>query len=171
MAGPKRCFISYAHHDHPGFQRLLVYLTALSNNYDFAIWHDERLNAGYRWHATILDELSKSDLIVPLVSADFLASPYIREHELPAIADLWTRNAALVAPIIYTACPWKSVFGKYIQCAPKKNGKLGVVPVCEWPNRETAFGGAAEEIGKAIESWFGCKPVSPFAPRVPGGAP
>lgn len=171
MARPAQCIISYAHHDHAGCERLQVHLTALSRGFGFNIWHDERLDAGYRWHEGILAEIARSDLIVLLVSADFLASSYIHEHELPAIIDRWNRREALVVPVIYKKCPWKSTFGTYIQCTPKKNGKLGVTPVCEWSDREAAFGGAAEEIGRAIENWFGCKPVSPFAPPVSGGAP
>ena len=171
MARPKRCFISYAHHDYAGFQRLQVHLTALSRVFGFKIWSDERLDAGYRWHDAILAEIAKSDLIIPLVSADFLASSYIHEHELPAIIDRWTRRDALVVPVVYARCPWKSALGSYIQGAPKKNGKVGVVPVCEWPNRDTAFGSATEEIGRAIENWFGCKATTLFAPKAPGGAP
>ena len=45
-------------------------------------WHDRRIGAGTEWAGAIARELEAADIILRLVSADFVASDYIYDIEL-----------------------------------------------------------------------------------------
>ena len=49
------------------------------------LWADTRLSAGDRWDKEIDGALKQAGVVVALVSADFLASKYVTENELPVI--------------------------------------------------------------------------------------
>lgn len=162
---PSQCFVSYAHHDKPGFDRLLVHLTPLTALYGFRIWHDQRINPGFYWNDEILGHLRQSQIFVLLTTNDFLASDYILRYELPAIIEQHKQNDALVLPVIYRECAWHGFFGGYIQAVPSQNGRLR--PVHDWKDREKALAISTNAISDSIREWFGVTPTSPFAGASP----
>jgi TIR domain len=172
MARPGQCFISYSHHDHGGFERLLAHLTAVAGLYRFKLWHDRRTNAGYVWHRAIVTEIEKSDIFIPLVTNDFFASDYISGHELPAMLDRNQNAEALLIPVVYRESCWRNYFGNYVELVPK-NSKHNLVPVFKWRDREEAFAVAANAISSSIEEWFGVKPypIFPTPAASAGGNP
>jgi hypothetical protein len=161
MARPGQCFISYSHHDHGHFEKLLVHLKAVSNLYGFPLWHDHRINAGNYWDAKIQSEIAKSDIFVCLTTNAFFSSGYIFNSELPAIIDRHNNSNALVLPVVFEECIWRAYFGDYIQLAPK-DAKQELVPVSAWKNKNEALGIAANAIGASIADWFGVSPAVDF---------
>ena len=172
MARPGQCFISYSHHDHGHFEKLLVNLQAVANLYGFALWSDRRIKAGNYWGARIEAEIAKSEIFVCLTTNAFFSSDYIFNHELPAIIDRHARANALVLPIVFEECIWKQYFGSYIELAPK-NSKHNLVPVCEWQDRRQALGVAGNAFSASIADWFGVRPLVDFKTPLPllGAAP
>jgi hypothetical protein len=166
MTAPTQCFLSYAHHDHLGFDRLLAHLQHCAYLFSFRIWYDRRIQPGFYWNDKIKQELANSQMFVLLATNDFLGSDYILKHELPAIIERHENHHALLLPVIYQHCGWMGFFGNYIQVMPTtEQGKL--TPVREWRNPERALATAAEAISKAIEEWFGMTPRSPMAGSKP----
>jgi TIR domain len=161
MARPGQCFISYSHHDHGHFEKLLVNVQAVSNIYGFPLWFDRRIRAGNYWNATIQAEIAKSDIFVCLTTNAFFSSDYIFNSELPAIIERHGKANALVLPVVFEECIWKSYFGSYIELAPKDR-KHNLVPVAAWKNRDQALGIAANAIGASIADWFGVGPAVDF---------
>ena len=51
--------------------------------HDFARWEDSLILAGVEWSEEIDSRLDESDYVVQLVSPAFLASDFIRDHEIP----------------------------------------------------------------------------------------
>jgi hypothetical protein len=83
---PVRIFISYSHRDETFLEELKTHLKAVVRGADLELWDDRRLRAADDWHAEIQAALDAADLVLLLVSPDFLASDYIRRHEvLPAL--------------------------------------------------------------------------------------
>src|SRR5215203_4111135 len=80
-----QCFISYAHHDYSEFGRMEKHLSHIAHAFGITLWSDKRIAAGYYWSAKIEAEIFRSDIVVLLVTNDFLGSDYIFDHELPAI--------------------------------------------------------------------------------------
>src|SRR6218665_3206938 len=78
-------FISYSHKDAEYLERLLVHLKPLERDGLIDTWVDTRLLAGDRWKKEIDAALKKARVAVLLVSADFLASDFIINNELPPL--------------------------------------------------------------------------------------
>lgn len=102
--GRAKAFISYSHSDEMYFNRLQLHLRPLEKNYKFAYWSDRKLKAGDLWKERIIAEIEASDVIVMLVSADFLASDFVVETELPrALANAQERGARIMS-ILASPC-------------------------------------------------------------------
>lgn len=69
-------FISYSHRDDALRQRLDAHLALLRRQQVFDVWHDRRIAAGQAWAGEIDQALERADVVMLLVSADFLASDY-----------------------------------------------------------------------------------------------
>lgn len=75
--------MSYSHADRDALDRLLVHLKPLQRNGTLDVWADTQINAGDRWEQEIENALSRAAVAVLLVSADFMASDFIIDNELP----------------------------------------------------------------------------------------
>lgn len=164
MDPPKQCFLSYAHHDHQGFDRLVANLRPYAHLHGIKLWHDRAISTGSYWDDEIQAEIGRSQIFVLLTTNDFLASEYVLKHELPAIIHQHKAAHALVVPVIYRVCGWRAFFGDYIQAVPiTSSGQL--MPVRKWRDWEEAMALATDAISTAIQDWFGLPPPpSPLAP-------
>ncbi len=78
---PLRLFLSYSHADEKLRRRLDVHLAALKNEGRVTAWHDREITAGSEWEGEIHAELDAADIVLLLISADFLASRYCYDVE------------------------------------------------------------------------------------------
>ena len=81
-----KLFLSWAHADHALKEDLVSRLTPrlkTVKRHDFARWEDSLILAGAAWSEEIDSRLDESDYVVQLVSPAFLASDFIRNHEIP----------------------------------------------------------------------------------------
>ena len=151
-------FVSYSHEDYRLFGELKTHLRSIEREFGIQFWADHRIAAGYDWTAEIANALATADVCLMLVSAQFIASDYIYEKEIPA---LQTRraNGALVIPIILRECSWQMLAG-VLQAVPTVDGR--VRPITKWSPQNDGFNRAREEITSAITSRFGVKPQPKF---------
>lgn len=99
-----------------------------------SVWHDRRLLAGDELDNGISTHLEKADIILLLVSPDFLASEYCYSKEMLRALERHDSGDANVIPVILRPCEWqKAPFGKLL-VAPV-DGKA----VTKWPDRDDAF--------------------------------
>jgi TIR domain len=84
--GQKSIFISYAHEDERWLKKLRPHLESLVQDVaEISYWDDGNIKAGEDWRAEIRSQLSGARAALLLVSADFLASEFIRNDELPTL--------------------------------------------------------------------------------------
>ena len=83
-AAAVRLFYSYAHEDEELRNELERHLKILERKQLIAPWHDRRITAGRDWNSEIDINLRDAELVLLLVSADFMASDYIVGKELTA---------------------------------------------------------------------------------------
>ena len=93
-------FISYSHKDSDWLERLQIHLKPLSRNYDVEPWDDTKIKHGSDWKEKIKIAIEKSSVAIMLISADFLASDFINENELPPLLENAKEKGTLIIPII-----------------------------------------------------------------------
>ncbi|NGZ60608.1 MAG: hypothetical protein CV081_08930, partial [Nitrospira sp. LK265] len=103
-ARQKQIMISYCHRDKQWLDRLRVHLKPLESEFKIEIWDDTRIRAGSDWHADITAAMQSAKVAVLLVSADFLASDFIRQQELPFLIESNGQEEKDILPIIVSPC-------------------------------------------------------------------
>jgi tetratricopeptide (TPR) repeat protein len=147
-------FCSYAHKDEKFRLELEKHLSVLKNQGVIRFWSDRKISPGSEWEKQIDCHLNSSQIILLLVSPDFLASGYITSIELKRAMERHESEEACVIPVILRPCPWKKApFGK-LQGLPK-DGK----PVTKWRNRDEAFLNVAIGILSEVEALKNNVPV------------
>ena len=103
----ERIFISYARSDERTAVALAGHLRQLETAGNVGVWFDGRLEIGESWERRILDEVRRSDIILLLVSPNYLASRFVVDYELPLIEEIQATGARVV-PVIVAPCAWRS---------------------------------------------------------------
>ena len=116
---PLKLFISYSHTDEKYKDLLTTHLTSLKRQGVIKEWHDRMLVAGKEWDKSIKQELLDSDIILLLISADFLASNYCYDIEITKAMERHEQGEAIVIPIIVRPCDWIGLPFSKIQGLPK----------------------------------------------------
>ncbi len=96
-----KIFISYSHKDAKYTSKLLDAIMKLERDGKANIWIDQRrLKAGERFDDEIEKQIAVADIFLLLLSENFWASDYIRNHEFPAIQDRYRKDSIKIIPII-----------------------------------------------------------------------
>jgi hypothetical protein len=139
-------FFSYSHKDEGLRDQLETHLAMLKRQGVISTWHDRRLMAGDEFNAGIARELERADIILLLVSPDFLASDYCYGVEMTRGLARHEAGTARVIPVILRPCEWhQAPFGGLL--ASPTDGK----PVTKFSDPDEAF----LDITKAIRAAAG----------------
>ena len=149
-----RVFMSYSHKDEELRDQLEVQLSMLKRQGLIEVWHDRRLLPGDDLDQNINDELDAADVILLLVSPDFLASDYCYKIEKGRAQQRHRQGTARLISVILRPCDWSHTeLRKYL--VTPTDGR----PVTLWPNIDEAFLDIAKSIRRAIdEIGIGGKP-------------
>ncbi len=151
---PLKVFFSYSHNDMDLMQRLHIHLAPLRRMDRIATWSDREILPGSDWDETIKENLRTADIVLLLISADFVASDYIWEKELKIIEERETKGEkVLVLPILLRPMDYSLLKFAEKQMLPKheESGKLR--PVSLWDDKELALSIIATKIKEAIDSF------------------
>jgi len=141
-------FFSYSHKDESFRDQLEIHLSMLKRQGLIKPWNDRMITAGDEWKGQIDDNLNAADIVLLLVTANFLASDYCYDIEMKRAMERHELNEARVIPIILSPVEgWiHSPFAK-LKVLPK-DGK----PVTRWDDRDEAFVDVAQGIREAVLS-------------------
>ena len=95
-------FFSYSHKDETLRDKLANHLKLLERQGVISAWYDRDLTAGTEWAGQIDKHLESAQVILLLISADFLASDYCYDMELKRAMELHELGEARVIPGVGT---------------------------------------------------------------------
>lgn len=146
---PIKIFISYAHEDESHLNVLKRHLSRWQRQRLIEIWDDREISAGTERTPQILAHLENAQIILLLVSPDFLASEPSYSIEVKRAVERHNQGKARVIPIILRpSIYWQDEpFGK-LEPLPT-DGK----PVEIWPNEDEAFFNVVEGITKVVREF------------------
>jgi hypothetical protein len=139
-------FFSYSHVDENLRDQLEIHLSSLRRQGLIDSWHDRRITAGEEFGPAIDDHIDTADVILLLISPDFIASDYCYDREMKRALERHQRGDARVIPVILRPCDWHDLlFGKLL--GTPKDGH----PITKWPNVDEAFQDVVSAIKGALK--------------------
>jgi len=139
-------FYSYAHKDEALRNELETHLKLLHRQGLIDSWQDRKVEAGGAWKQRIDDKLEHADIILLLVSADFIASDYCYDKEMKRALERERDGDARVIPILVRDVNWEGAPFAKLQPLPKDG-----LPVIKWPDKDSAWRNVAEGIERVVE--------------------
>lgn len=147
MSMPVKIFFCYAHEDEALLNKLKTHLRPLQRQGLIDFWNDRDISAGAEWEKEIDKHLNTAEIILLLVSPDFIDSDYCYSKEMKRALERHEKRFARVIPIILRPIYWQGVLGK-LQALP-----TDAKPVISssWHNPDEALFNVAEGIRKEVE--------------------
>jgi TIR domain len=100
-------FLSYSRQDKNLLDKLITHLAGLRRTGKITTWYDHDIEAGSEWEPELQRHLDTADIILLLISADFMASDYCYGKELQRAIERHDHKEARVIPVILRPCDWK----------------------------------------------------------------
>jgi hypothetical protein len=100
----RNVFVSYCHEDDAWLKRLKVHLRPLIRQGVLDVWDDTKISPGLTWREEIKNALSRARVAVLLVSADFLASDFAVDTEIPKLLHRAADGGVLILPVVIGPC-------------------------------------------------------------------
>jgi DnaJ-class molecular chaperone len=141
-----KVFCSYSHNDESLKDELAKHLTMLERLGVISTWHDRKIPPGKEWDQQINQNLNTADIILLLVSSDFIYSKYCWDVEVTTAIKRHEAGEACVIPIILRNVSWQSAPFAKLQSLPKN-----AQPVTSWTSKDDAFTNVAQGIQIAAE--------------------
>ena len=141
-----KLFYSYCHKDEHFRDEVAKFLVPLRDSARIEEWHDRRIQVGSGIHSEIDKNIKDSDIILLLLSPDYLASAECKA-EVRAAMDLRRRNGTSVIPIILRPCGWRSYDIRDLRAVP-----TDARPIIEWSPRENAYLDIYNNIRELVET-------------------
>jgi hypothetical protein len=166
-----RVFYSYAPEDEKLQVELQKHLTVMKRNNEITDWSNWNIKAGEERRKLASRNLANAQIILLLLSTDYLASDYRFDHEMRQAIQLHMNEEARVIPIILRPCDWKkakvgeppfSIILGDLQALPK-DGK----PIKTWKYQDEAFLDVVNRLREAIAEIEPVSRTDAYKPEIP----
>jgi internalin A len=141
-----RLFYSYSHKDESLRNDLETHLKLLQRRGLIETWQDRKIEPGDAWERKINENIERADIILLLVSADFIASDYSYEKEMARALEREKNGEARVIPVIVRDVSLKGAPFADLQYLPKDG-----LAVTEWKSKDSAWRNVSEGIERVAE--------------------
>jgi hypothetical protein len=144
---PIKLFYSYAQveRDEMLLTQLEAHLKILERSGWITKWHRQEISAGSNWEQQIKEHLNSAQIILLLISPDFMNSDYCYSIEMKRAMERHEAGEARVIPVLLRPCYYAGALFERLKIAPS-NGK----PVTSWSNLDEAFAEVTKEISEAV---------------------
>jgi internalin A len=145
-SGPVKVFLSYAHKEKALLDQFRPFLAPFERDGLLDIWEDSEIRAGEEWLPAANQGLESADLIILLVSPDFLASELTGRIEMKRALEQRESGHSVVVPVIVRPCDWKESELGSIQVLPRTAGSI-----TEHKHPDAAWREVSEEIRRLAQ--------------------
>ncbi|MTB49527.1 TIR domain-containing protein [Lewinella sp. W8] len=143
-------FISYAREDRSFVDELIIALASLRAKGWISSWTDSDIRGGDEWRPAIETNLRKADIIIYMVSPDFLNSRFIRNTEMVWAEEERASRMITILPVIARPSTWKlEDFSKY-NVVPRTDD--GVKPISRWEDEDEAYLAVVMELIELVKA-------------------
>jgi hypothetical protein len=145
---PVTIFFCYAREDEALLNKLKIHLRSLQWEGLIDVWHDRDISAGTEWEQEISKHLQAAQIILLLVSPDFMNSDYCYSIEMRQAVERHERKEARVIPVILEHVSWQVDPLNKLQALP-----TDAKPVISagWHSVNEALFNVTEGIRKVVE--------------------
>lgn len=141
-----KVFFSYSHEDEELRNKLAKHLSLLMRQGLVESWHDRKILGGDVIDDKVFTELDQADVILLLVSADFIHSEYCFGREMARAMERHEAKQARVVPVIVRPCDWHGApFGKLMGLP--RDGR----PITSWANNDEAMLDVATQVRRIVD--------------------
>jgi hypothetical protein len=142
-------FISYSHKDEALRRELDNHLKPLIREKVIEAWHDRQIDAGKVWPKEIEEKLNKADMILLLISSDFVASDYCNTIEMEQALQRHEKGEAIIVPVILRTCDWENEKFAKFQAFP-----TDAKAITAWEDKDAAFTDVARGIRQVAKNLY-----------------
>ncbi|EAQ6496721.1 toll/interleukin-1 receptor domain-containing protein [Salmonella enterica] len=155
---------SYSHADEALRNELEKHLSPLKRTGKITTWHDRRIVPGQEFERQIDHYFSQADIILLLISSDFIASDYCYQVEMKNALERHNRGEAVVIPVILRDCAWHQLeFGSIM--AATIDGK----PITKFASHDEGYVQVVKAVSRAVAQMEAKKPQQ--TTHIPSPAP
>ena len=155
-SGLCKVFVSYARIDEAYRVRLNVHLAPLVREGLIDLWSDRAIAAGSDWERDIERELASADIVLLLVTPDFVASVYCFENELTEAIRRHEEDGVQILPVLVKHVDLKNLpFGRF-QGLP-----LNRRPISAWQDPDEAWLEVAQGVREAADDIYRARTTFP----------
>ena len=115
---PVKAFVSYSHKDLEFLKELRTALSPLVRLQKLQLWDDRDIDAGEEWRKEIFQQMAESDIVICLVSADFVASDFCYQTEFGAALEAHQKGEKTIIPVRLRKTDWTDLPLSEIQGVP-----------------------------------------------------
>ncbi|KHT31727.1 toll/interleukin-1 receptor domain-containing protein [Pectobacterium carotovorum] len=157
---------SYSHVDEALRNELEKHLSPLKRMGKITTWHDRRIIPGQEFEHQIDQYFFDADIILLLISSDFIASDYCYQVEMANALERHKRGEAVVIPVILRECAWhKLPFGSIM--AATIDGK----PITKFTSHDEGYVQVVDAVSRAIAGIATKKPQQSVEVHSPASTP
>jgi tetratricopeptide (TPR) repeat protein len=152
---PVNTFFCYTHKDAPLVDQLETHLRPLQRQGLINMWYDREITAGSEWKHAIDRHLNMAQIILLMISPDFMNSDYAYSIEMQQALARHKHGEAIVIPVILRPAHWQGAPFAKLQALPTD---AKPITSSQWHDLDEAFLNVAEGIRKTVEDLTGSTP-------------
>jgi hypothetical protein len=146
-------FISYSHNniDRPLLDQLRRHLAPIVQTGKITLWDDSQISPGEEWDDAIRQNLEEAQIIVFLVSSDYLASDYVNRIEVPVAMRRAEAGLCAIVPVLLRPCMFDWMPYARFEFLPKRPDNQRLEAVSAWPDTDAALEIVVRRISELIK--------------------
>lgn len=133
-------------------QEIEKYLEPLRLSGLCSTWHSGCISPGDEWKLRIEQEIEQAQVILLLISADFIKTDFCYKVEMLKAIKRHKNGDACVIPVILRSCMWQEVAIEGIKLGDLQVIPTNLTPISEWTSLDKAFTHVSSQLFGIIQS-------------------